>query len=297
MSSEHSAKSSLSFRARFFRGLGILLPTVLTIWILVAVYQFVDARIAAPINRGVRTLVLQATPWPTVADGDVDKYLSEMQRTDRRAGKLSMTEAVQIARKARLHEWWRSWPILDLIGLVVAIILIYMAGLILGSYIGRRLYARGEELLGRVPIFKAVYPYVKQVTDFFVGEKDKKLQFSNVVAVEYPRKGLWSLGLVTGDTMRTIQNKAGQNCVTVFVPSSPTPFTGYVVTVPVTDTIDLDITIDDALRFTVSGGVIVPTNQLITHRGPSGPSEATGEPGTPADSGGSGDVANEREKL
>jgi uncharacterized membrane protein len=105
---------------------------------------------------------------------------------------------------------------------------------------------------------------VKQVTDFiFAGNDDDKLKFNRVVAVEYPRKGLWSVGLVTGDTMQLIQDRAGQSCVTVFVPSSPTPFTGYVITVPKQDTIDLGITIEEALRFAISGGVIVPDSQRI----------------------------------
>jgi uncharacterized membrane protein len=83
------------------------------------------------------------------------------------------------------------------------------------------------------------------------------------VAVEYPRKGLWSLGLVTGSTLRSIQERAGVPCVTVFVPSAPTPFTGWVIIVPVEDTIELPISIDDALRFAVSGGVIVPPTQVV----------------------------------
>ena len=68
---------------------------------------------------------------------------------------------------------------------------------------------------------------------------------------------------MTGDTMRTIQDHAGQDCITVFVPSSPTPFTGYVITVPKTDTIDLPVTVEQALRFTVSGGVIIPPTEVI----------------------------------
>jgi uncharacterized membrane protein len=66
--------------------------------------------------------------------------------------------------------------------------------------------------------------------------------------------------------MRLIEDRAGQRCMTVFIPSSPTPFTGYVITVPIEDTLDLPITIDEALRFVVSGGVIVPDTQLITQR-------------------------------
>jgi uncharacterized membrane protein len=120
-----------------------------------------------------------------------------------------------------------------------------------------------SDLKNSVTCFKQIYPYVKQVTEFFVGDRDEKFQFSRVVAVEYPRKGLWSVGLVTGETLRNIQDKAERDCMTVFIPSSPTPFTGYVITVPKEETIDLPITIDETFRFCVSGGVIVPENQII----------------------------------
>ena len=107
-------------------------------------------------------------------------------------------------------------------------------------------------------------PSCKQVTDFFFGDNSKeRLQFSRVVAVQYPRKGIWSVGLVTGDTMRRIEQEAGGPCLTVFIPSSPTPFTGYVITVPRTDTMDLPISIEDAIKFAVSGGVVVPASQQI----------------------------------
>ncbi len=242
MTAASDRTSQKSFRKFFVRGLGILLPTVLTIWILVAVYQFVDQRIAAPINQGVRWVILHTTNWPEGPD--------------------------LAARRATLNEWWQSiaigdWAVLNLIGLVVAIVLIYLIGRIVGSFIGHRFYARAEEMLRRVPGFKQIYPYVKQVTEFFVGDRDEKFQFSRVVAVEYPRKGLWSVGLVTGETLRKIQDRAARDCMTVFIPSSPTPFTGYVITVPKEETIDLPITIDEAFRFCVSGGVIVPENQII----------------------------------
>jgi uncharacterized membrane protein len=84
-----------------------------------------------------------------------------------------------------------------------------------------------------------------------------------VVIVEYPRKGIWSLGLMTGETMRVIEAVAGVECVTVFIPSSPTPFTGYTLTVPRDSVIELPISLDEALRFVVSGGVLVPPSQTI----------------------------------
>lgn len=264
---EHHASGS-GFRKFFLRGLAILLPSILTIWILFVAYQFVRDRIAQPINGGVRTAVLRFTDWPAVTQDQIDAHREELSAKDRAMYGDDPVWLEAHTRSAALNDLWSQYAIpLDLIGLILAIVVIYLAGAILGSFVGRRLYLGGERLIGRMPLVRHVYPSVKQVTDFLVGTDEmaqrNRMKFNRVVAVEYPRKGLWSIGLVTGNTLRNIQDSAGQACLTVFVPSSPTPFTGYVITVPQNDTIDLPVTIEQALRFTVSGGVIVPPSQLI----------------------------------
>lgn len=279
MSRDTPPAPSRSFRQFFFRGLGILLPTLLTLWIIVTIYNFVDEKIASPINNGVKWVVIHTTPWPFATEEELtaaraaDSTLTPDQRKQWNDSGRNSAVLKTIVRSNNLDSIWQrakigQWAVLDLVGLVIAIILIYMIGRIVGGIISHRVYEQGERVMLRLPFFKQVYPYVKQITDFFVGDKDKKLQFNRVVAVEYPRKGIWSVGLVTGDTMRLIQDRAGRECMTVFIPSSPTPFTGYVITVPIEDTLDLPISIDDALRFVVSGGVIVPDSQLVRHANP-----------------------------
>ena len=284
-----------NFRRFFLRGLAILLPTLLTIWLFVWAYGFVQKNFAGPINDGVKWVVVHYSPLPAAADEDYDdafedmtqnqkdnwdvadsematslgpeKYTAASRIAYRRQWMRMQPEIKQSVRTEVVARWWNSftlgsWVVMDLIGLIIAIILIYIIGWLVGSYIGRRLYHKGEELVHRVPVIRNIYPAIKQVTDFFVGQ-EKRPQFSAVVAVEYPRKGLWSVGLVTGETMSAIQNKAGSVCLTVFIPSSPTPFTGYVITVPKSDTIDLPITIEEAIKFAVSGGVLIPPSQQI----------------------------------
>ncbi|MEM9108509.1 MAG: DUF502 domain-containing protein [Planctomycetota bacterium] len=275
------------------RGMATLLPAVLTLWLLVFAYGFVRDKIAAPINWGVQGIVIQFTDWPIPTDEDFadvwqsEDYLTATQREawedelstfgelndrERRERRLlwmkGQPEIILDARRVQLEKKWNSiaigqWQVLDIIGLIIAIILFYFAGALMSNVIGRQLKNRGEKLIDRVPLIRRVYPAVKQVTDFFFGDSDQQIKFNRVVAVEYPRKGLYSVGLVTGDTMQTIEDAMGEPCLTVFVPSSPTPFTGYVITVPVADTIDLGITIEDALKFAVSGGVLVPPSQTI----------------------------------
>ncbi len=280
------------FKRFFFRGLAIILPTVATFALLIWVYSKIQTSIAEPINAGLRAAIVHFTDWPEASDDDfivieedlppslveaADSHVERMDEGERRMSRrqfiAEQPEAIKLARRHALKQRWDSiavgnWHVLDLIGLVIAIILIYIVGVILGSYIGRRLYARGESLIDRVPLIRRIYPAFKQIVDFIVPDDDdeNKMSFSRVVAVQYPRKGIWSVGLVTGDTMRTIQDKAGSECMTIFIPSSPTPFTGYVITVPEADVIDLPITIEDALKFAVSGGVLVPPNQQINQK-------------------------------
>ncbi len=279
------------FRKFFLRGLGIVLPTILTIWILTFAYRFLSQNIAEPINQGLRWVVVQSG-WPPPQAGDY--LLAERNvppdieaRWLKREQKLiaehknAWTPALRdeyrrefiapYARRVALDRLWSSirignWQVFDLLGLIIAIIGIYMLGALLGGFIGARIVRRLENLIHRMPLIRSVYPAVKQVTDFLVGDKSvDKASFNRVVAVQYPRKGLWSIGLVTGATMRAIEDAAGAECMTVFIPSSPTPFTGYVITVAREDTIDLPVSIEDAIKFTVSLGVVIPPNQTIVH--------------------------------
>lgn len=249
------------FRHFFLRGLAIVLPTLLTIWIVTWSYGFIDNQIAQPINTGLKELVLLTSPYPAITEDQIAEY--RVANPAKTAGRPE-TELRQYVRRERIDAWWNStWLPMDLLGLFIAIFLIYMAGALVGSFLGRRLQSHGEGVIERLPLVGKIYQATKQVTEFFFGSGDQKLKFNRVVAVEYPRKGIWSLGLVTGDTMRTIQDQLARPCVTIFIPSSPTPFTGYVITVPAADTIDLGISIEDALRFVISGGVIVPQSQKI----------------------------------
>lgn len=243
----------------FLRGLGVILPSVLTLWILVAAFRFIDGNIAAPINAGLRFGVA------TVAGAsDIEQFRATpeaLQAEISRAERLRLDASESAARarviRANVAEWWESRWYLDLAGLALAIVAVYILGRLVGGYIGRRLLAAFETGMLSVPGIRSVYPALKQVVEFLFGSERKKLSFNRVVMIEYPRPGIWSMGLVTGDAAREVQAAVGDS-VTVFVPSSPTPFTGWTVTVPRDQVRELPITIDEALRYLVSAGVVVP---------------------------------------
>ena len=147
--------------------------------------------------------------------------------------------------------------------IAVAITLLYFIGRLVTVRIGAWFVQRFETVvLERLPVISTIYSAVKQVTDFLFSER--QVEYNRVVAIEYPRRGIWSLGFVTGDSMLEMTVAAGEPLVTVLIPTSPMPITGYTMSVPRRELIDLNVTIDQAFQFCVSCGVLVPPHQQVT---------------------------------
>jgi uncharacterized membrane protein len=278
--SDSAARTFRSDFKRFFvRGLAVVLPSVLTLWIVVKAYQFIDSTIADPINRSVRMAMSNAAPYweplQTWFNPDADQILDakiSLGAVKMSDGTIVVPERVHLPsdealiaqlRADNIHAWWARHWYMNLIGLIVAVVAVYVAGRLLGGYIGRKVYGRLERLITTLPVFKQVYPYVKQVVDFLFGD-DKAVKFNRVVMVQYPRNGLWSMGFQTGPSFRTMESHVPEG-VSVFIPSSPTPFTGYAVIVRQDEVIEIPIGVEEALRYIVSGGVLV-TEQLSNRK-------------------------------
>lgn len=255
---------SSDFKRFFLRGLVVLLPSVLTLWIVVKAYQFIDSAIAEPINGGVRLAMVNLAPhWPLIHN-EFAPTEAQVQAAKTEAGLKGLVAPADAVLQSQLLAenisiWWADHWYMNLIGLVVAIVAVYVIGRVLGGYIGRGIYRRLERLLISVPVFKQVYPYVKQIVDFLFSD-EKQMSFNRVVMVEYPRKGIWSLGFHTGGSLKGVADAAGETA-TIFIPCAPTPFTGYVISVPRKDVLDIGMTVEEALRFIVSAGVVMPEHQ------------------------------------
>lgn len=293
------------FRKFFGRGLAILLPTVLTLWLLWQAATFVFAAVAEPINRSIRLATMQVMPnlfqpagqprewwhisqpeWWDVEPAAVAHYQSA--RESRGLKVVGQSLAIRDIRRERLRELWGQHWYLEGTGLVVAIVLIYFAGLLMTNYLGRKLYHLFERTMSKMPGFKQVYPHVKQVVEMVLG--DKPMAFKRVVMVQYPRQGLWTLGLVTNNTFREMRRVAGESeMVSVFIPSTPTPFTGFIINAPSRDVVELSLTIDQALRFVITGGMLTPDDKqvagaaaaagLVSRSGGGEPAKGAGGPG------------------
>ena len=162
--------------------------------------------------------------------------------------------ALQLPEEKPLPLWYQVCA--TIATLFVVAVAIYILGRFLRTFIGRRLLRLWDGILNRIPLINAIYPHAKQISDFLFGERQTK--FSRVVAIEYPRLGVYSLGFATSAGPPSVARHTGREMVAVFVPTSPTPVTGWTVMVNANEVIDLNMDVDEAIRFTVSCGVLVP---------------------------------------
>jgi len=160
-----------------------------------------------------------------------------------------------------VREFQSSW-LLSAGSLSMAIVAMYFLGRFVTARIGKWFVLRLESILVRVPLVRNVYSTVKQVTDFVLS--DREVEFQRVVAIEYPRAGSWTLGFVTGEGMLECAAEVREPMLTVLVPTSPVPAGGFTVMVSKSSVIDLSLTIDQAVQFVVSCGVLIPPHQRTT---------------------------------
>jgi uncharacterized membrane protein len=196
-------------------------------------------------DKDVRAYLLDTKPELLGNEGELAIH---MKRSDIRGKALIR----------RLEKRWVNGPA-SIAGFIIAVVSVCIVGVILASVMGRALWRYVEKLILNTPVLRRVYPYIKQVTDFLLApEQQRALSFLRVVAVEYPRKGIWSLGFVTGSGLKNVTENLRKEVLTVLVPTSPTPFTGFVIMLPKKSVIDMDMTIEEAFRFVMSCGVIAP---------------------------------------
>lgn len=142
------------------------------------------------------------------------------------------------------------------VGLVASIGLIIFMGFIVTNYLGSKLVKLGEKLLEKIPIISNIYFGVKQIINAF--SIQGKEMFNKVVLVEYPRKGTYALGFITGECKGEVQDRTSAELINVFIPTTPNPTSGMLILVPNEEIIYLDMTVEEGLKLIVSAGIVVP---------------------------------------
>jgi len=282
------------FRIATLRGLAVLLPPLLTIMLFVWAWNTIDRAVLRPVEA------LSASSLAYMIEDIRENNLvqKEIKNSPNSAADLVVrndhvfytatdgTPLVQVngqwipqevygivesnrsdAKLTTAHDYYKRYAQIVYLKrhlvipafLAVFLAVMYLVGKLLAAGIGRFFWHQIESLINRLPIIRNVYSSVKQVTDFAFSENE--VQFTRVVAVEYPRKGVWSMGFVTGESLLEIRRAAGEPMLSVLMPTSPMPATGFTISVPKSETIDLNLTIDQAIQFCVSCGVVVPDHQ------------------------------------
>ena len=142
------------------------------------------------------------------------------------------------------------------LGLILIVLLIFVIGVLTQSFLGGKLVQLGEMIVDRIPVVRSIYTGAKQVVTT-IAEADTKA-FRKVVLVEFPRKGIYSLGFITGTTEGEVQELTNAKLVNVFVPTTPNPTSGFLVFVANEEIIELTMTIEDGIKFIISVGIVTP---------------------------------------
>ncbi|MCC7463963.1 MAG: DUF502 domain-containing protein [Gammaproteobacteria bacterium] len=142
------------------------------------------------------------------------------------------------------------------LGVLLAVIVLLLTGLLVSNFIGRALVGLWDEILARIPFIRAIYGGVKSFSETILSNKGNS--FKKVLLVQYPRAGIWSLGFQTNATLPEISERTGAEQVCVFVPTTPNPTSGFIVMVPRAEIIELDMTVDTAMKMVVTLGVVMP---------------------------------------
>jgi len=204
-----------TFRRTFLTGLIVVLPLVLTVWIIFSVFGIIATT--------VTPVVLKVIGWVSIGAWSAQAWLNHVA---------------------------------PLVSVALTVLLIYLVGLVGGNVIGRQLIAAFDRLILQLPFVRGIYSAIRQFFETF--SRSKGEAFSRVVLVEYPRKDLWTMALVTSRTGGEVQEKTKRNMVSVFVPTTPNPTSGWLLFAPEEDVIYLDMSVDDAFKMIISGGIITP---------------------------------------
>jgi uncharacterized membrane protein len=271
------------FRTALLSGLGVLLPPLLTIVILVWIWQTVRAYVLEPVTIETRNLLAyeladvrnelpgaKATADPNVVSLDSVLYrrlengqfipLSVYTTVLKGVGSAAVPETgAEFYRRYVEIVYLRPIFVVPIF-LVVFVGLMYVLGSLFAAGIGRVFWEHFEHGITQVPVIRSVYGAAKQVTDYLFTEKE--LEFKRVIAFEHPSRGQWQIGFVASEGFREVRELAGEPVLAVLVHVNPVPVSGYVRLVPKSQTIDLDMTVDQAVHYIVSFGVVLPPQQL-----------------------------------
>lgn len=152
------------------------------------------------------------------------------------------------------------------LGVLLSFLILFVTGVFAANFFGQRLISVWESVLGRIPFVKSIYSSVKQVSDTLLS--DQGTAFRKALLVEFPRPGCWTIGFLTGTPADTVVDHLSDKHLSVYVPTTPNPTGGYFVMVPKDSVRELDMSVDDALKYIISMGVVAPRRRRAVPKAP-----------------------------
>lgn len=143
-------------------------------------------------------------------------------------------------------------------GVILSLIILLVTGIVATNYFGERLVIWGESILSRIPLVRSIYKTVKQVINTLLSTNSEA--FRKVVLIEYPRNGLWSMAFLTGTANKEFNDKTSEELISVFIPTTPNPTSGFLIMLPKREVVEISMSIDEALKYIISLGVMPPAS-------------------------------------
>tara|TARA_B100000686_G_scaffold331249_1_gene394525 strand:- start:3549 stop:4178 length:630 start_codon:yes stop_codon:yes gene_type:complete len=144
------------------------------------------------------------------------------------------------------------------VGTILTLLVVFVTGLMTANIIGQKLLSLWEGILWRIPVVKSIYWSIKQVSDTIFSSQGEA--FHKALLIQYPRNGLWTIAFMTGQPGGDVANHLDEKYISVYVPTTPNPTSGFFLMMPKEDVIELDMSVDEALKYIISMGVISPNN-------------------------------------
>jgi uncharacterized membrane protein len=211
-------------RASFLTGLVVIAPVGLTIWLIWSVVGWIDG------------FVLPLVPAAYHPDRMLQDY-------------FGMDPSIQINVRG--------------LGVIIFLMFTILIGWIAKGFIGRSLIRFAESLVERTPVVRTIYSGIKQISETIFAQSDRS--FETACLIEYPRKGVWALGFISTDAKGEVAQKADPTgpMVSVFLPTTPNPTSGFLLFFPKRDVIELDMTVEDAAKLVISAGLVYPSDRPV----------------------------------
>jgi uncharacterized membrane protein len=150
------------------------------------------------------------------------------------------------------------------LGVLLMVTLITLVGMFAAGFVGRAVMRASERLLNRMPVIRSIYGTLKQIFETVFSHSSQS--FREVVLVEYPRRGIWAIGFLTGTTRGEIQTRVEPQLLNIFLPTTPNPTSGFLLFVPREDVLHLDMSVEDGIKMVISSGIVAPEPSALPVR-------------------------------